>query len=282
MSASSKRLAEESLTNSQVKRTRQAKLDRWISPSPVTARGRRGLRKGNEEVNSPSLSQGASSSSSDVLTGGQKTFSQPSTSTPRTPPVVRRSDSIRTPPLSSTKSFRRLFSQSSVEFSFSQDSRDSILGESSQDLNSQFDINQISTDPKKQKQYLVHHLVAQRRLHDLRLEVRSASLPGITSPDQDAQPLSALKGRDIWTSLSTETEWRHLGTEHDDGWLEACSLLTKYVSPSTFPPAAAVHKVLTEAVMKHRQDVVRGEALRTLCHCLRTHPPGKSSCIAGG
>ena len=81
-------------------------------------------------------------------------------------------------------------------------------------------------------------------------------------------------GLDIWFCLDTEEEWKELERKFDEGWLEASSLLKKFVKADTFPPAAALHKFLQEGVIKHAQSLVREQALSALCYCLQTHPPG--------
>ena len=140
---------------------------------------------------------------------------------------------------------------------------------------SDFDIAQISVEPRKQKQYLVHHLVAQRRLHNQGLEVGPGGLPlHGRGGEGRAEPLNQQNCLDIWFCLDTEEEWRDLGRELDEGWLEASSLLKRFIKPETFPPAAAMHKFLNEAVINHPQSLIRGEAFSALSYCLQTHPPG--------
>ena len=89
--------------------------------------------------------------------------------------------------------------------------------------------------------------------------------------------MSSLNCLDIWTCLEKEEEIRDLDRQHDEGWLEACRLLVKFVTPERFPQAAAQHKFLTEAVQRHGESLVRETAYCSLLHCLATHPPGKSS-----
>ena len=166
-----------------------------------------------------------------------------------------------------------------MELSFSQepDSQDSFLSETGgNQTNTHFDITKISEVPLKQKQYLVHHLVAQTRLHHLGLELGPGGLPLSLPPGQKGvEPLSSVNCLDIWTCLDSEEEKKELGREMDEGWLEACSLLTKFIKGNTFLPAAALHKVLNEGVINHQEALIRGTAFAALCHCLQTHPPGK-------
>ena len=89
-----------------------------------------------------------------------------------------------------------------------------------------------------------------------------------------AECLTVLNCKDIWTYLDSEEEKKDLGREHDEGWLEACRLLVKFVTPQSYPQAAALHKFLTEAVQRHGEALVRAEAYSTLLHCLVSHPPG--------
>ena len=159
---------------------------------------------------------------------------------------------------------------------------DSFLRETSGDpTNTHFDITKISKGPLKQKQYLVHHLVAQRRLHHFGLELGPGGLPLPPPPGQKgAKPLSSVNCLDIWTCLDSEEEKKELGRKMDEGWLEACSLLTKFIKGNTFLPAAALHKVLNEGVINHQEALIRGTAFAALCHCLQTHSPGKPHLVS--
>ena len=161
-------------------------------------------------------------------------------------------------------------------------SQDSFLSEPDQDTVSAadtFSLNKIRSDPLKQKSYIAHNIAAQRRLRNHKLEVGPGSLPPVVKHRKEvkAEPLSSLNCLDIWTCLETEEDIRELAREYDEGWLEACRLLVKFVTPETFPQAAAQHKFLTEAVLGHRESLVREEAYCSLLHCLASHPPGQWS-----
>ena len=93
----------------------------------------------------------------------------------------------------------------------------------------------------------------------------------------EAEPLSVQHCLDIWTCLDTEEERRELDRDFDEGWLEASSLLKKFVTVKTFPPAAAMHKILNEGIINHPQSLVREEVFSALCYCLQIHPPGKET-----
>ena len=285
-----KRSAED--TVSRPKKSKQLKLDTMITVSPLNKKQE---KKGSVIANLTdsqeivTISSGSSQDSQNSQTEGQKpsvtrsvsrTPALVRTSTPKTPALVRTS-TPKTPALvrtSSHRSFSQLFSQSSVELSFSQDpdSQDSFLSESSDPTNTHFEISKISKDPVKQKQYLVHHLVAQRRLHQLGLEVGPGGYPVHSRGGEvRAEPLSNRHCMDIWICLDTHLEeWKELGRQFDEGWLEASSLLKKFINVKTFPPAAAMHKFLNEAVINHPQYLIRGEAFSALSYCLQTHPPG--------
>ena len=313
-----KRSAED--PGSQPKKSKQLKLDTMITVSPVTARGPRPEEKeekkgsvisissdSQESVTAISISSDSQefvSASSGSSQGSQNSQTEPEkgyklsralTSTPKTPNTGRlvRTSSVnqrlvRTSSQTSTTSRRRLsqlFSLSSGELSFSQDpdSQDSFHSETGGDpTNTHFDITKISENPLKQKQYLVHHLVAQTRLHYLGLELGPGGLPPSLPPppgQKGAEPLSSVNCLDIWTCLDTEEEKQELGREIDEGWLDACSLLTKFIKGNTFLPAAALHKVLNEGIINHEEALIRGKAFAALCNCLQTHPPGKKHLV---
>ena len=280
-----KRSAED--TVSRPKKSKQLKLDTMITVSPLNKKQE---KKGSVIANLTdsqeivTISSGSSQDSQNSETEGQKPSVTRSVS--RTPALVRTS-TPKTPALvrtSSHRSFSQLFSQSSVELSFSPDpdSQDSFLSESSDPTNTHFEISKISKDPEKQKQYLVHHLVAQRRLHQLGLEVGPGGYPVHSRGGEvRAEPLSNRHCMDIWICLDTTVEeWKELGRQFDEGWLEASSLLKKFINVKTFPPAAAMHKFLNEGVIQHPQSLVRGEAFSALCYCLQTHPPGNQPHIS--
>ena len=267
--ASRKRLSEES-DRTQPKRTTQAKLDRWmtVSPSPIVRTRSQNKKSVEENIKISPQSSQENVAAESKASNPRVLFPAASSSTPKISSSQER--------LSSSLQVTRLFSQSSMEFSFSQESRDSFLSESSQDLNTtHFDINQISQDPKRQKQYLVHHLTAQRRLLDQRLEVRPGSLVVLPGTNREVEPLSSVNCQDIWFSL--DKEWREQSDGYNKGWLEATSLVMKFITPTIYLPAAACHKILNEAVINQDSHLVRGEALNALRHCLKTHPPGKTS-----
>ena len=201
---------------------------------------------------------------------------------PATPSLRRRA--ARTSSMertSSTKSLELVLSLSSQESNDSDgpaylSSQDSLYSEPDQDT---FTISEISSDPVRQKTCLAHKISAQRRLARHRLDVGPGSLPPVNNPGKEveAKPLSSLNCMDIWFCLETEEEIRDLDRQYDQGWLEACRLLVKFVTPERFPQAAAQHKFLTEAVQRHGERLVRETAYCSLLHCLATHSPGKSS-----
>ena len=288
-----KRAAED--PGSQPKKSKQLKLDAMITVSPLTKKVEKkgsvvtnlsdsqeiltfssGSRKDSQtEAQKPRVTRSVSRTVS--LTRSSTPPALARTSTPKTPALVRTSTQRSS---GSGRSLSQLFSQSSLELSFSQDlgSQDSFISETSSDpTNTHFDITKISQDPKKQKQYLVHHLVAQRRLHDLGLEVGPGGFLVLSrGVEVAAEPLSRQNCLDIWFCLDTDEELKELGRQVDQGWLEASSLLKKFIKADTFPPAAAMHKFLMEGVIRHPQSLVRGQVFSALCYCLQTHPPGNS------
>ena len=285
-----KRSAED--PGSQPKKSKQLKLDTMITVSPLAKKQEKkeSVVADSQEIITISsdssrdsqeiitISSGSSRDSQEISSGSsqnsQTEGQKPSVtrSVSRTPALVgtKTLSLVRT---SSQRSFSRLFPQGS--FSQDPDSQNSFLSESSDQTKTQFDINKISQDPERQKQYLVHHLVAQRKLHNFGLEVGPRGFPVHSRGGEvRAEPLSKQHCMDIWICLDTKEEVEDLGRELDEGWLEASSLLKKFINVKTFPQAAAMHKFLHEGIINHPQSLVRGEAFSALCYCLQTHPPG--------
>ena len=85
--------------------------------------------------------------------------------------------------------------------------------------------------------------------------------------------LTSIQSVPSWTRLDSAEELAELAMEVDEGWLAALDLVNKVVDYSRFLPIAALHRVMEEALLVHKDQVVRTAALATLLRCLDCRPP---------
>ena len=255
--------------------SQQLSLDSWVSKSPRVSSKKTLVTVEEDDI--VCLDMPTDSGSKDV----QRRFTPARTETPFL--VKTRSGSTKASTARSLNYFSQESSDSQGEKpgEFSSQSQDSFISEAgSLDLSqldpNTFDINNIAQDPVKQKVYLINQMNVQRRLVTHRLDVGDRGVP-LKFPESEEEPnqLFAAMCRNIWNCLDSEEELEDLGRNIDIGWIEACELLMKTVDVDTFAPAAAMHKIMMEAVKDPKKDIlIKFSAYEALVHCVNHHPPG--------
>jgi len=118
-----------------------------------------------------------------------------------------------------------------------------------------------------------HNLMVQRRTKVNRLDVGNGWV-GLNADAIDKEaaylqcPLSSSLCANIWTCLETAGEQQDLNRNVDEGWLKALQMISKLVTERRYLPSAALHKVLSEALLTHADPLVRAEALTILKQCV--------------
>jgi len=155
-------------------------------------------------------------------------------------------------------------------------SQDSFCSEVGSDIGTPVkSLSDMLSDQPGQKTFFCNNLLVQRRTLVHRLDVGVCALPIVMiTPNTTPSPLPSSMCANLWTCLDTEQELKELNKEVDESWLAALTLLTKVVNMNRFAPVAALHKVLTEALRDHKDNLVRTSAHKALLHCLDMLPPG--------